>query len=239
MDPSDPHPSCSSRNDSDAVAAHAKPLLIQGALIAARAMDDYEQFLPFKDAMEATLSYWNASRRDPSTGLYSWHDSMESGADNLVTWSCPSSRSDCWSEASDGKSISSSDVMTQLAREHTAYAVFCEQWGSDKSDTELWTKAKDHRAAAAQVVATMDEWLYDNLSGRYVAMNVTSQTQVVNNVYLMGIPLWGGFASQQQAERVVENLFDPENGMWSPYGIRSTSSHDERYSNANIIYPYR
>jgi len=242
VDPTDPHPSCSSRNDSDAVAAHAKPLLIQGALIAAQAMDDFDQFRPFDDAMEATLSYWNTTRRDPTTGLYSWHDSMESGADNLATWSCPSSRSDCWVEAGDGDSIASSDVMTQLAREHLAYATFCETWAAASArgtkDTDLEAKAIGHRSAAAEVVATMNKWLYNNDLGRYMAFNVTSQTAVLNNVYLMGIPLWGGFATAEQASRIVQSLFDSAVGMWSRYGIRSTSSKDPLYSNADIIYPY-
>lgn len=99
LDPSDPNPSCSSDpSDNPAVAAHAKPLLIQGALIAARYTGDYSQFLEYKDKMELLLDYWDRERKDEETNLYVWHDQMESGADNLVTSPCPSSRSGCWVE---------------------------------------------------------------------------------------------------------------------------------------------
>ena len=52
VDPTTAAPSCSSSNESSAVGAHAKPLLIQGALFAARKMGDFEQFRAFQPQME-------------------------------------------------------------------------------------------------------------------------------------------------------------------------------------------
>ena len=94
VDPTTRSPSCSSSNESEAVGAHAKPLLIQGALFAARRQNDFAQFLPFQPQMEALLGYWERERVDPVTGaLFTWHDQMESGADNMPTSPCPTVRS--------------------------------------------------------------------------------------------------------------------------------------------------
>jgi hypothetical protein len=70
---------------------HAKPVVIQGALIAARAQSDFEQFRTFLPAMRALDGYWERTSRDPATSLFAWHDQLESGCDNLVTSECPSS----------------------------------------------------------------------------------------------------------------------------------------------------
>lgn len=64
---------------------HAKPVIIQGALIAANAQGDFEQFRPFLPQMEALDHYWETISKDAETGLFTWHDQLESGSDNLVT----------------------------------------------------------------------------------------------------------------------------------------------------------
>ena len=98
-DPTTKQPSCSSDpDDNPASGSHAKPLLIQGALAAAEYQEDFDQFKPYKDKMAALLGYWESVRKDDASSLYTWHDQMESGADNLVLSACPSDRSDCWVE---------------------------------------------------------------------------------------------------------------------------------------------
>jgi hypothetical protein len=68
---------------------HAKPVIIQGALIAANAQGDFEQFRPFLPQMEALDHYWETISKDAETGLFTWHDQLESGSDNLVTSQVP------------------------------------------------------------------------------------------------------------------------------------------------------
>jgi glycogen debranching enzyme len=53
--------------------------------------------------------------------------------------------------------------------------------------------------------------------------------------YLMGVPLWGGVAPAAHAARLLVNMQAAD--MRSRWGLRSTSSNDTRYSNANIIKP--
>ena len=63
---------------------HAKPVLIQASLIAAK-NTNFEQFQPFLPSMKLLDGYWEKYSMDSRAGLYTWHDQMESGCDNLVT----------------------------------------------------------------------------------------------------------------------------------------------------------
>ena len=76
LDPATSAPSCSSSNETAAVANHAKPILIQGAYFAARHTGDFAVFEPYRPAMEALLGFWERERRDGSSGLYTWHDQV-------------------------------------------------------------------------------------------------------------------------------------------------------------------
>lgn len=52
---------------------HAKPVIVWGAYLAAKATGDFAGFQPFRDKMEATLRYWGSGRRyDAETGLHVW-----------------------------------------------------------------------------------------------------------------------------------------------------------------------
>ena len=113
------------------LAAKICPPGIEGALFAARRQNDFAQFLPFQPQMEALLGYWERERVDPVTGaLFTWHDQMESGADNMPTSPCPTVRSACWDESTDANTLASADVATQMAREHRAFAEFLDHWGA-------------------------------------------------------------------------------------------------------------
>ncbi len=95
-------PGCLTPDGSSQTIYHAKPVVIQGAWLAAKATGNVSQFLPFASAMKALLGYWDRTRLDPSTGLYTWHDQMESGADNLPLSECPSAYSpSCWNATAD------------------------------------------------------------------------------------------------------------------------------------------
>jgi len=176
VDPNSPTPSCSSDpTDNPASGSHAKPLLIQGALLAARSSNDYDQFKPFQLQMSLLLSYWT-TQRQTATGLYTWHDQMESGADDLPTSPCPSPRSDCWSEASDGNSLAAPDLMTFLIREHRAYASFLDAW-NDTSGA-----AAEHRATALEIADALTSQLF--IDNTFLSYNATENTVIDNAVYV-------------------------------------------------------
>jgi hypothetical protein len=139
---------CSSSSAEHDALVHAKPILIQGAWLAASAPGgDPHSFERFAPAMQALLAYWDRpTRRDNATGLRVWHDQMESGADNCVLSQCPNRRSPCWTD-SQAFSLASADVMTLLQREHLAFSLFTEAW-SELSRTE--SDSKLYRALAAK-----------------------------------------------------------------------------------------
>jgi hypothetical protein len=229
---------------------HAKPLVIQGALLAARQTGDFASFAAYGDAMRALLRYWNSTTRlDAVSGLHTWHDQLETGADNLVLSECPSQYSpECWS-ASQAYTLSSPDVMVWLAREYQAYAVFVAAWGALGGATSLYdsssaaAEAAGARAYAARLRDVIQErlWLWldapANTRGMYVGYNVSTRAQSVHATYQAAWPVWAGLAASPavQAAALTRLL---EADLWSPFGLRSVSDQDPRYNNDNIINPY-
>ena len=59
--------------------------------------------------MKALDRYWETTSKDRDTGLFRWHDQLESGCDNLITSECPSTlgtgppaNEPCWVRVSPG-----------------------------------------------------------------------------------------------------------------------------------------
>jgi hypothetical protein len=96
---------------------HAKPVVIQGAWLAAKATNNTEQFMQFQPQMKALLDYWDRTRKDNDTGLYVWHDQLESGADNLPISECPSKLSPCWNETASAFTISRFAKLTNATQQ--------------------------------------------------------------------------------------------------------------------------
>mgnify|MGYP006133360761 CR=1 FL=1 len=243
--------------------AHAKPILIQGAWLAASAPGgDPVSFERFAPAMEALLSFWDRPpRRDPASGLRVWHDQLESGADNCVLSRCPSARSSCWS-ASQALTLASPDVMSLLVREHTAAALFADAWADAAADgaatatatattkaatatatataTRHRATAVRHRAAAEELRRTLNARLWRADLGFHAARNTSNASRgggwIEAKTYAIATPLWAGAVNASQAAAIATALSAPD--MLSSVGLRSTSADDARYSNADAIVPY-
>lgn len=226
---------------------HAKPVVIQGALLAAKHTGDFGVFKPFLPQMQALLRYWaGRDRVDGATGLRRWYNQLESGEDNLVLSTCPSDRSpECWDAALHELVIASADLATFLFREHTALAAFATRWAADlpaaSSPAEkaaLLAIAAGAAADAAAIAVSANAHLWSAELGVYVALNTSSAGRhaVPNRVGVMGLPLFGGFASAAQAAAVKAQLLAPD--MLGSFGVRSVSALDPRYDNSNEIKPY-
>ena len=77
---------------------------------------------------------------------------MESGADNMVTSACPTSRSDCWVEADDANTLCSADVVVQVLREHRAFAEFLDAWAAEAkppSSSSSWYSSSSSSSKAS------------------------------------------------------------------------------------------
>jgi len=245
---------CSSDPHQTDALVHAKPILIQGAWLAASAPGgDPKSFEPFKPAMEALLAYWDRPpRRDPRTQLRTWHDQMETGADNSVLSLCPNARSpECWSE-SQAWTLAAPDAMSLLVREHAAMALFADEWAEAAEAAEAAAvhnrehrlrRAKEHRSLAARhrtarddLTAVLNARLWRADLGYHASWNVSSAEYIEARTYVIAMPLWAGLVNASQAASIARVLSASD--MLSPVGVRSTSSLDPRYSNADIIVPY-
>ena len=184
----------------------------------------------------ALCRYWDRERLDTATGCYVWWDQMESGADDLPTTVVPSNHTPTWDPDRDCLSLSAPDVMVFMHREHTAFARFLTAWAAaaaaagDATQAEAFTvEAATHSATAGKIEAALNAVMWSEELGHYVAYDVKRKVQVLNRTFLMAFPLYGGLADDAKAKRVLEQLKRAD--MWSAWGVRSTSSADERYTN--------
>lgn len=246
-------PGCLTPSGASQTLYHAKPLIIQAALITARQSGNFTPFLTFAPQMRALLLYWNTTQRlHAATGLHTWHDELETGADNLVFSLCPSQFSDCWSE-SQAYTLSSPDIMVWLTREYQAYAAFVKAWGTVGGGIESeigglygQTWEEEAEGALAYVERLRDVihqylWLWTdpptNTRGLYVGYNVSTMQQSIHRTYQVAWPVWAGLAANDSVKfAALTTLLEPD--LWTPFGLRSTSSMDPRYNNDNIINPY-
>jgi len=242
-------PGCVTPAGPAATLYHAKPLIVQAALLAARAARDTAQFAPDAPAMRALLRYWS-SRADAPTGLPRWHDQLESGADNLVFSACPSPLSpECW-VAADALSLVAPDAAVWLSRELTAYALFVEAWrGLGAGGDWLWARdwrgeAAGARAAAAALGAALGALFACDAPaprGRgagcfWGALNATTRAPIRARTWAAALPAWAGLANASAAAAALDSAALPD--LASKWGLRSTASSDARFNNDNIIDPY-
>ena len=184
---------------------HAKPVLLQGAWLSTKHATSRDPsagkatlaaFKKFKPQMQALLNYWDeAPKKDPMTGLYVWHDQMQTGADDLVMSDCPDKSSKCWNEQDDAWTLASVDLQLFMYREHTAFARFCTSWATALSVTAdesnaLLAEAAKHTAKAAGILDVMEEYLWSDEQGFYVGRNMSSGDPINARTYLMAMPLW-------------------------------------------------
>jgi len=184
---------------------HAKPVLLQGAWLSTKHATSHDPsagnttlaaFRKFKPQMQALLSYWDAPpKKDLATGLYVWHDQMQTGADDLVMSDCPDKSSKCWNEKDDAWTLASVDLQIFMYREHTAYARFCTSWATmqsvaDEESDALLAEAAEHTAKAAGILEVMEEYLWSEEQGFYIGRNMSSGAPITARTYLMAVPLW-------------------------------------------------
>jgi len=237
-------PGCLTPSGPSKTLYHAKPLIIQAAFITARQNGNFTPFLAYAPQMRALLLYWNnTQRRDAKSGLHTWHDQLETGADNLVFSECPSQFSpECWSE-SQAYTLSSPDVMVWLAREYAAYAQFMKMWGQAGleiggglySDISWLKEAEMSLAYVTRLRDVIHErlWLWIdpplNTRGLYVAFNVSTGVQSVHRTYQAAWPVWAGlYVNDSVKNAALTTLLEPD--LWTQYGLRSASQEDPRYS---------
>ena len=238
---------------------HAKPVLIWGAFLASEEMKDFDQFYQFAPAMRSTLAYWKRERC--VNGAYVWHDTMESGADDLPYASIPSKHStSTWTEA-DERRISLPDVYTLLILERRAMASFCRAWATNASASDavaLEAEAIEHEVEALAIKDSLNSKLWHWMEGEhngtssqsgsmsssgekrrglYVGYDAIDGKQLLNRTYQCAWPLWAGLTvGIEEREAALHELLKED--LRAKWGIRSTSTLDTRYTLIDCIVPY-
>ena len=249
--PSGEVPGCITPAGSTGVLYHAKPVLIWGAYLAATASGDFTSWSQWEPQMEALLTYWNSSSRfEPSTGLWHWHDQLESGCDNLVLSQCPSQFSTCWSEAEDAYTLASPDLQVFIYREYKALALFKARWAAEAERTGALDAAQRaaqavdaevrFKAVGATIRRALNDFLWFQMApgiGWWAAYNRTQRSQIRSRTFQMALPLWEDLQQNQtQVDDALAAVTAPD--MLSEWGINSVSSVDSQYNNVNMINPY-
>ena len=240
-------PGCLTPSGASPTLRHTKPVIIWGAYLAAKATGDFEQFRCYREKMQALLTYWHSPRRrDAATGLHVWADQMESGADDLVFSDVASAHTPGWSEVEHAFRVSSPDIMTFLVREHRAYALFLRRW-AEASPEGVTPAVEAEISAQLTLVASLRQsvntylWHWQDEAagvGWYCGYDIRTRAQLSHRTYQMAWPLWEGLhQTDAQRDAAVRAILAPDMRCCS--GVRSTSSLDARYSNDNIIVPYR
>lgn len=298
-------PGCLLPRGASTTLAHAKPVLIWGAYIAAKATASFARFQQYAPQMRALLEYWRRPPRfDAATGLYLWFDQMESGADDLVYSAVASKHTPGWTEAEHGYRLAAPDLQVRgeaaggwwaacreptgaaptrprrrrplrppatsppappdvaarpvrprraaarparrppqvlMHRELRAFALFLRRWAEQAGVPPPAEVGELEEAARGAAAALQRLWLWkDEVAGDgyYAAYDVRARAPLDHRTYQLAWPLWekGCAGSAAQVDATVHAVTARD--LWTPFGVRSTSSDDARYSNVNIIVPY-
>lgn len=199
-----------------------KPFLAQGALLAAKRLNEYEWIRPIWPRMVRILEYRRKTQFDAQWGLWFWDNAMQSGADNNAALS---------NEAKDRSAILAVDASVWATREYEAMAVLAARLGFPDQADALRAQADATKKAILKNLWVKDEDLFLNRrrdNGAWI--RVISWSNFV--------PLADGLLAQRDGERMIRRHLLNQAEMRSAYGFRSLAKSDPAYNNEAIINPY-
>jgi alpha,alpha-trehalase len=199
-----------------------KPFLAQGAVIAARDLNDYEWLRPVWPSMKRIIDYRRRTQFDAKWGLWFWDNAMQSGADNNPALT---------NDEKDRSAILAVDASIWAMREYQAMAILAQHL----DDT---APARVYQAYALATRHAIRRQLYSPRDAMF--WNRRRDTGEVIRVIAWSnfLPLIDGLISRGEARRIIERYLLNPAQMLSPHGFRSLSSFDRNYNNEAIINPY-
>ncbi|MFW5703995.1 MAG: MGH1-like glycoside hydrolase domain-containing protein [Patescibacteria group bacterium] len=197
-----------------------KPFLAQGVLLAAETLDDSSWITPDVWAkLVAYMNYWEERRG--FHGLTRWKSAMESGVDNNAT-----------TVNMEDLSAESVDASTYFYLENQAMASLARMLSQDTSRWELQMKHLKHSINAI--------FWHEERGSYYDVLNFSDANaeHILVDSWTNMVPLWAGLASQQQADRIVQDYLLNTDRFRSPHGLRSLSKEDPQYNTAKRFTIY-
>jgi putative isomerase len=206
-----------------------KPVLAQQAAMLAQRKGSAEWIAPHMPTLGRFLERYLASHIHEGTGLAYWQTDFAVGVDN-----------DPSVFYRPAKSTASIYLNSLLYRELVAYGYLLEELG-DLAAANRW---RGHASDLADAITTHcwderdgtfysvdlnllpvddDDWLHAGAPRTWSSLLLR-----VDN-WSSFLPLWAGFASAEQAERMVERLRDPRT-FTANYGVRTLSRLEKPYN---------
>lgn len=199
---------------------HMKPFLAQGCFFASRFLDDFSWLLPYTDRLERSVGYREKKFFDAATGLGTWYDSMESGADNnIAALDYPK------------RGVVGADLNGFLHREYAAMALIASALKDKKMQRRYEAKGKklkDH----------IIRYLWHDGDDMFYNLERKTGRHIPRATYASLIPLWSGIASREKGRRMVRRWILNPKKLWAPWGIRTLAADDAAYNQVNMIKPH-
>jgi alpha,alpha-trehalase len=199
-----------------------KPFLAQGALIAARDLNDYEWIRPVWPAMKRVLEYRRRTQYDEKWKLWFWDNAMQSGADNNAALT---------NDEKDRSAILAVDASVYAMREYEAMATLAEQLG-DPVDAKAYRAAvlSTRHAILRQLWSARDAMFWNRRRDTGAIVRVVAWSNF--------LPLVDGVLPRDEGRRMISAYLLNPIQMRSEHGFRSLSHFDPAYNNDAIINPY-
>jgi alpha,alpha-trehalase len=199
-----------------------KPFLAQGALIAARDLNDYEWIRPVWPAMKRVLEYRRRTEYDEKWKLWFWDNAMQSGADNNAALT---------NDPKDRSAILGVDASVYAMREYAAMAVLADRLG-DPAD------AKTYRAEVLSTRHAILRQLWSARDGMFWNRRRDTGAMVRVVAWTNFLPLVDGLLPRDEGRRMISAYLLNPTQMRSEHGFRSLSRFDPAYNNEATIKPY-
>jgi Mannosylglycerate hydrolase MGH1-like glycoside hydrolase domain len=206
-----------------------KPVLAQHAALLAQRQGSAGWIRPHIDALERFLERYLESHVHPETGLAYWQTDFAVGVDNDPSvYYRPE------------KSTGSIYLNCLLYRELLAF-------GSLLEELDRLPDANRWRGHAQDLADAMNTFCWDERDGTFYSVDLALRPVDTSDWLHQGaprswsslllridnwssfLPMWAGFASQEQAERMVERYLDPRT-FYANYGVRSLSRLEKMYN---------
>jgi alpha,alpha-trehalase len=199
-----------------------KPFLAQGAVLAAKQLNDYEWIRPVWPAMQRILEYRKKTQFDAKWNLWFWDNALQSGADNSPALT---------NDSKDRSAILAVDASVWAMREYQAMAVIARHLG----DATLAAQY-DREADATRKAIITHLWRGDK--ALFLNRRRDTGAWMPSITWSSFVPLAFGMLPQAEGARMIRMHLLSTAELRSPYGFRSVAKSDPAYNNDAIIDPY-
>ncbi len=219
---SGPNAPCEARRADGSPLNTIKPLLAQMTLMACDYLRDDEWVAPIYAALKRCIDHWRQTQLS-ALGLLTFRSHRGSGADNHP--------------GVYGRPLNSSaDVFlnAMVCREYEALATIAGTLGN-QDDARAFTAARTRFITAMHQMWDPIDGMFYNLDVQRTPIEHTNQpitwaVPLKFRCWTSFTPMWAGIATQEQAQRMLANLTDPDQ-FWSEHGVRSMAACEPAYTN--------